>query len=431
MESAKFRNQAVPVDGPESSSKVTGKRRRSQRGLARVVLALCAVVLAITIADLGLGALGFPTDPAPIVTHPPNLAQRRQTLEFDCRFCTNSQGLRYPELPLAKGDSREFRWVVVGDSFTEGWGVEYEQSLCALLEQQLSGNQPIRYINCGVAHTGPRDYGRRLFHVGMKYHPDAVLIVLHANDLFDTPVDSVFSADNEANPRSGLKRRLFQLWPHLFVLTRKALGRELVPESATAAGRAGDFIATATAAARQKGITEAAIDRWKQRLPADLVRAVNLGRLNPPVLSYGLFHPDCYTLALDVVGPEAERRWRSMETSLSNLVDYCRGNHMAAAVVFTPTAFQHDPTIGRVWKAVGLETRDSWYTSTTEVQRRLERWAAATGTPYLDLTPAFQKASKERPGVYNYPLDLHWTPEGHAFAVSIIGPWLRSLHSGL
>jgi lysophospholipase L1-like esterase len=81
----------------------------------------------------------------------PNLCIRLRTNEYDQVLRTNSRGMVGPEVPTSKAPG-EFRIVVLGDSYTVGGQVPYEQTFPAVLEQELrgSGFSNVRVVNAGV-----------------------------------------------------------------------------------------------------------------------------------------------------------------------------------------------------------------------------------------------------------------------------------------
>src|ERR1051325_7510984 len=217
--------------------------------LSRRLLASGLVVLA-SLSLLFVGSvvldrlIGLITPANPVrVAHPPNFQQTRHSNEFTTDFRSNSQGLRSRELPLTKGSPNEFRLFVAGDSMTEGWGVEAEQTFPALLEGSLSTRErQVAVINGGLSGTGPLEYGRLFAVVGLKYHPDLALFVLHPNDLTGTPDDAELNlvrdwrggyevwASKPAWPPGGLiHKAAYFLWPWSYVrLQRAATHQDIV-----------------------------------------------------------------------------------------------------------------------------------------------------------------------------------------------------------
>ncbi len=152
-----------------------------------VALAVVLVVMAITalLFDLGLKFAGYPAQMPVLITLPANFEQDVKNIEFEYSFKTNSQGLRYREIPLQKpqGTTRVF---VVGDSFTVGFGVAAEDAFPSLLEQRYSAAK-LDFVNGGMEGQGPQQYARLWSHVGVRYEPDGLIIAIYQNDLSDMP----------------------------------------------------------------------------------------------------------------------------------------------------------------------------------------------------------------------------------------------------
>jgi lysophospholipase L1-like esterase len=85
----------------------------------------------------------------------PDLCVRLRSPEYDQVLRTNSRGFVGPDVASPKA-ADEFRIVVLGDSYTAGGQVPYEQNYTALLQDRLraSGYAHVRVINLGVGGCG-------------------------------------------------------------------------------------------------------------------------------------------------------------------------------------------------------------------------------------------------------------------------------------
>ncbi|HEY2592533.1 MAG TPA: hypothetical protein VGK33_01380, partial [Chloroflexota bacterium] len=85
----------------------------------------------------------------------PNTCVRLQSSEYDQVLKTNVHGFVGPDVAAPKPPG-EFRIVVLGDSYTAGGQVPYEQNYTALLESDLHqlGYANVRVINAGVGGCG-------------------------------------------------------------------------------------------------------------------------------------------------------------------------------------------------------------------------------------------------------------------------------------
>lgn len=108
------------------------------------------------------------------------LGVHNQEGSFATKFRTNSRGLRDREYSIEKPNGVT-RIVVIGDSFTWGWGVGDQEIYTEILEASLKG---VEVINLGVTAFDTSQEFRYLEVEGMKYEPDIVLLGFCLNDIF-------------------------------------------------------------------------------------------------------------------------------------------------------------------------------------------------------------------------------------------------------
>jgi len=369
------------------------------------------------VLDWLLGLLGFPPEH---YVHPANYTKMRKTLEFEYEFATNSQGLRFKEIALDKKPN-EKRILVVGDSFTEGWGVEHNETFSALLESYYSTPEnEVRFINAGLTGTGPLHYMYALFKVGIRYNIDGVLICLYANDVEDTPGAIHFNPSlNYNGNRDVLHAFLHSLYPRIYTLIKTVKNKPSQQD---------DIVKSASRRARIKGISETAIQSWSAKLPLKLIDAANRSQLNRGCLTMGLLYPDFWIACLDLQTELANRKWRNMKRILDLMINECRKRNLRVGVVFIPCAFLYNPDAYQETNPLiqcGTKVRKQWLTTTTQLQQNLYEWTNEIKVPYLDLTIEFRHAERIYDEHLNYPVDGHWTPLGHRIAAEAIAKWLN------
>jgi hypothetical protein len=413
-----------------SGRRVARSGKASLRPAKRVgflaVVFLLPLVFSL-LADRALGLIGFPAELPVRTAHPVNFKEVRRNIEFTYEFHTNSQGLRYREIPIEKPE-RTVRVFVVGDSMTDGWGVQAHETFSSLLESALTSPQrTVELINAGLSGTAPLEYGRVFLAVGLKYRPDALLICISANDVFGTPSDAtpIDLYPDKLVQRSAIKQTLHSLWPRSYTLLYQ------LKDAHDDSGRfwKDDLIRTVSVEAKRRGLPQEEIDAWKARLPEDLVSAANRNAFNGATLAYGLLDRTYFTDSLNVDAPRAESKWNAMAAILTATVREARNNGVEVAAVFLPDRFQYDPlahSLARHEPAreAGIYIDRSWLDTTSQLQRRLESWSESLQVPFLDTTPTFRKFGAEA-SLLTYPLDGHWTPAGHRVAAAAIGQWLR------
>ena len=404
--------------------------------LADLFIPIAIFCILLILADHGLGFVGFPSEAGLSVAHKPNYVDKREDIDFTYTIRTNSRSIRYREIP-AKKAAGEFRVVVLGDSFTEGVGVEAEQTWPALIEKSFGDTnygKNTLFINCGLIGAGPAQYTRILQRIGLEYNPDLVLLVLFANDVADTIMISEqnlltsegWFIDRSVYPkRKGVKAFLYFLIPRVYTLFETAT---MNLQNHIKARGSKDIVRNLTSYARRQGITESRIEEWQKRLPPEWVLAVNEGHMEPYKLAHGLLCPDIWLEALDLSTPASEKNWQIAESILSRIHRLCREQNVPLAVAYAPVAYQYDPTYVSPLMRVGVQIRKEWLVEGSEFQKRIGQWTVREGLPFLDMTPAFRKEAALRPGVLQFKTDTHWTPEGHQVAADLIEAWLLENH---
>jgi lysophospholipase L1-like esterase len=398
--------------------------------LVNSLLVLGMSVTTLGIAEYGLALLGFP-DKIPLrVAHPPDYSETRKTGEFEYVFNTNDEGLRYRTLPL-ENTSGEFRVFVVGDSFTEGVGVNEGERFTDLLEQQSrQSDTPMLFINGGLAGTGPLEHGRMYFHVGRKYQPDALLITVYANDVTNTFAHlkkewlygETSSNDNETQKKALLEQYFPRLLSLLFMTSIKT--------SLPAERTLDNFAKALEKEARQRDIPQARIDAMIAALPAELVDDVNQGAFDGSVLGKAVTNPRYWADSLDIDTAMAEKKWHGVKSLLTETISKARSDGLQVAVLFIPTRYQYVPQShfnSNPQVQAGMDIRQHWLTETSQLQKRLAILAGEMQLPFLDLTPMLHKANQQGLKL-TYTADGHWNSLGHRLAADAISEWLTSKH---
>ena len=96
------------------------------------------------------------------------------------KLTINSKGLRDREYPYEKPAGTK-RILVLGDSFTWGYGVADNEVFTEVLEADLQGRQPrFEVLNTGVLGWGTDQEYLYLVNEGLKYSPDYVILALYS-----------------------------------------------------------------------------------------------------------------------------------------------------------------------------------------------------------------------------------------------------------
>jgi lysophospholipase L1-like esterase len=136
-----------------------------------------------------------------------------KTIEFETRVDINSEGFRDYEYTENKKDGI-YRIVGLGDSFTFGFGVPFEDTYLRVLEKKLNqsscGQKRYEIIKTGVPGYCLLQEFLFFKEKGIHYNPDLVLIGFDINDHIDSiePFDTVY--DGFLIKRDSLKSPLLK-----------------------------------------------------------------------------------------------------------------------------------------------------------------------------------------------------------------------------
>lgn len=381
--------------------------------------------------------------------------------EFSVRVRTNALGFREPRLPGPK-PAATVRIVALGDSFTQGYGVEEDESFPSRLEEILQVHDPSHHyevINLGVPGTCPLDYLRHLVDVGLAYDPDVVLVGLMGNDVNDVKTfrdtgqrffpDVLKKAQADANePPSWWKALPERLFPALYVYFWNRLHgiftRHQDADASRGGGRPSEHPSTPGPTVPEDHWRDVLLDvasRYRRRAEIE----AKLDRLDPqtiatlkPVLT-GDYRFDATpdqepiqrlmaTVAPDqfvdmvLLPPSYDAAWKETTATLLQIDRLDRGAGARTIIVFIPHAYQVSSAPFPYLQHSGFSVDPRTLTDTTFIDR-LEEFGWANGIEIVDLlTPL--RARRNEP-LY-FPKDMHWTPQGHRLAAEVIADAILS-----
>ena len=114
--------------------------------------------------------------------HKPNATDRQQSACFDARYASNAIGARDTAFERSKPDGQT-RYVLIGDSFAEGYGVNFEDMAQTRLEK-LAGVDIYNFGSDG--YFGPIQYYLVYKDLAKQFeHDGVILFFLPANDFTD------------------------------------------------------------------------------------------------------------------------------------------------------------------------------------------------------------------------------------------------------
>ncbi len=102
------------------------------------------------------------------------------------KVCTNSLGFKDGTVRTVSLSSDKYRILFIGDSFTEGLGIEYKDTFVGLIDSELS-RKGVEVLNAAVVSYCPSIYWRKIKYliedIGLKFNE--VIVFLDLSDIDD------------------------------------------------------------------------------------------------------------------------------------------------------------------------------------------------------------------------------------------------------
>lgn len=319
---------------------------------------------------------------------------RYESTEFNTHYQINSIGLRDREYGEKGPDT--FRILMLGDSFTEGDGVESNETFSKVLEARLNSEQrPLHYevVNAGVGSYSPLLEYVYLKREGLLLKPDLVILNLDLSDFYD-----------DINYTQSL------------TLDAQGLPLAVTPNGFWA---------------KQAGIMASIKDFFK-----DHTRLYNFIRLRIDRYIEGARHEgnftgdlryDKYAMFRKNSSAADEKEWKLTYHYIELVRDLLRERGIGFLLNVYPYGMQVSPkewAIGRRFWGFATDTLYS-----TASQDQVERFAKRSGIPVVNMCQALRDTAKTVFPLY-FPDNGHWTPRGQAAVAGImhdrLGGYLRA-----
>ncbi len=165
-------------------------------------------------------------DPAVGIRYVPGAEWRFRHPEYTVKYSINSRGLRDAKERSAPKPPGTVRVLLLGDSFTFGQGVDYEETWPALAELGLAkqGLGHVDLIKAGRQGIDTRSELILLHELAAQYQPDAVVVGFLINDLYTNVPYSPATTEEWDTVRAEIFRPAVELRNlHLTTLARRLL----------------------------------------------------------------------------------------------------------------------------------------------------------------------------------------------------------------
>jgi len=329
----------------------------------------------------------------------PSVSADHAWADFRCRVTQNASGFRGPDIPLERSPGR--RVVVLGDSFVWGFGAGDGSLFTDRLARRSKG--ALEVVNLGVSGYGTDQEYLLWRSRGRLWKPDEVWV-------FVTPVTDL--ADVAASRRYGYEKPRFDFDAKgRYRIVNHPVPR--VPPDERAHEYAGEpppepvrrliarsdlFCALLSAAARSSVLREA------------LERRAWLPRMRPG----HAWEPPLYR---DPTDPDLVPLWSALSGLLSLLAEDVRRSGAKLTIAAVPSPVQVAPRLWRRFLDEAPPLPDGARYDKEAPTRILSAIAAGVGADFVDLAPGLR--ARGGASLY-YPVNLHWTEDGHRAVADIL-----------
>jgi lysophospholipase L1-like esterase len=418
----------LSAESPQQSAPsqpVSGTRPVPRRLLLKFLLAFTVGLVTLKLADAGIGVL-TKTQQRHRLRLAPRAELRHKSKEFDYVFRVNKLGFRGPDIPFAKAPNT-FRIAVLGDSFVAGYGVAEEHLLTNRLQSDLSRRAPdesakIEVVNVGRVGTSTIRELDIYESVGMKFHPDVVILAYYlGNDLAEVIQEQTDAELTDWSPPGRIRGIVYSCFPNLYL--ELAMLRQSQRQFREFAHRSeveiiGDI--RHEAVARQRDADDA--EKQYHKLPAAIRDDVATGVLSEQRIVDSCIEPDRLVRALDPDDSDFQKSWTRTESHLDRLHAAVTRDGGKLVLVLIPAPFQLDPKSLEFHRQLGYEVRESWLSAPVRTAEALVEWGNKKHVPCFDLTDDFRKTKSP---LY-FIEDVHFNPAGNQQAAALISQFLLS-----
>jgi hypothetical protein len=378
------------ADQAEAGVQRPGKRYSWKVKLAALAIACVFSLLVVEVAlrvlpQFAFLGQGWVPMYAPDDTRGWRLRENFHELWHDARFqrghiwvTTDELGNRRIPPPNKSAELPEYRILLIGDSFTFGWGVEGEQTYGAVLQDELNAALPelrVRVFNSGVPAYGPQNEFETLKKLAPALKPNLVVLGFTENDF-----------ENAATGPAG------------FVVRNGWL----------VASDGVEYYESFTARAKRFIVEHCAVARLAYYLRSSLRPAPN--EQSRAFLGYML------EILRKEPAPEIVEAIGQTKTVLGQIRDYCAERKIAFQIVSFPRSYQvfEQEFLDRL-RSSGASPEDF---STSILSERIKAICDELAVPHAGVQAPFdaaRDAGASRDELY-IPNDGHWTVRGHELA---------------
>lgn len=374
----------------------------------KIILIICGGILAFLfsiildrVLGVYLGKVGY------FKVLIPNITEIYDTSEFNTTAKISSIGIRNQEISTQK-PKKTLRILVLGDSFTFGWGVEQGESWPKLLEKSIKlKDKNIEIVNTGVPGAGLDDE-ILICQAYKRLQSDAVILGFYMlDDLYDV-------AGKEQNENLQSKF-ISEIFPNLTKLSKPIIGQSWYKASE------GSRVVSSGYWRKQAQVflsqNPAMIENIDPQIKNDFIN----GKLNPGNIIYGFYLSDFWIKMLDKAN--LDFALKAADKRFAKLKKIC-GKNLPVIVLGLPSyeLVSRDFFKYRLGEGFKVDNKLLTFNIDSLLKDTIDR----NELFYISILPEFRKDGCK--GCY-YLWDGHLRKEGHIRVNQIITPILQNIFS--
>ena len=405
-------------------------------------LTVLATTVVITIAALEICARIFYPEPV-VETSAKQFMQHDELLgwkkisnhesqyvapEFRTTMRLNSKGMRGPEFPYENGET-DLRIVVLGDSYTEGYMVEFEEMFSEVLRNELVGRSDasVEVINLGTAGYSTDQELIFFQNEGKRYQQNLSVLMFYQNDIWYNSQDKYVRGYKPLFKmgENGLTLTNFPVpAPEARFYEKHFMG---LPEPPSKKKNAGLVRRVKAFFGNHSRLYNFVVDRVKNS--HDLYTlATKLGlAVDSPFRAMNSQIADEYRIWKTPYDEDIRHSWDLTKRLILELNREVESVDSRLLVSYIPNmANIYDDVWQATKRKYGLSD-EAWSIERPRIE--LERFSERNGITFLDLTPIFKQEAEilqEQDKRLYYEVDGHWNVEGHALAGQVLADFIRS-----
>jgi lysophospholipase L1-like esterase len=381
--------------------------------LINILLSLTSIILFLGIAIL-VDKIFISPVPEPII-FPPNVKAYYHTCEFDFTAQINSIGIR--DYEVGEKPDKEMRILVIGDSYTYGWGVGIDSTWVKLTESVFKKKGLlISIFNAGKGGAFSKEYVEIARKAIPVIKPDIVLVsFLQANDLWSAALHQKRITSPKAETSFSIRKwveNVFQkLYPNL--VSRLKYKQKYFSIQENWKDESKQLL---------KSFNEAELLRYSS-LNSEIKKYFEDGLLSPSVIYTSVKDFKCYSMLEDSSSTFVKGGAKQIINDLISIKEYALQNKCNLALLFIPDRVYVSKRDNAILKNKLLLDVEDNFVSSLIVDGVYKNIANSMSLPFLDCGNSFRQQA-DSSSLY-YPYDGHLSYEGNKLVSEQVSTWLE------